>query len=92
MALLGDLIAANRRLTEQLLVQVRQLDVAFNRVSSFSNATEGPAIPGLTRTAAAPWSDAITPPALAAPALSTPALSTPALSTPPMALRPGDAA
>jgi glycosyltransferase involved in cell wall biosynthesis len=80
MALLGDLIAANRRLTEQLLVQVRQLDVAFNRV------TDGPAIPGLRRTDAPVWTDALTPPALAAPA--TPALP----ASVALARRPGDAA
>ena len=80
MALLGDLIAANRRLTEQLLVQVRQLDVAFNRV------TDGPAIPGLRRTDAPVWTDALTPPTLAA--LATPALA----ASVALARRPGDAA
>ncbi len=51
MALLGDLIAANRRLSEQLLVQVRQLDVAVHQIS------DGPTTPGLRRTATPAWTD-----------------------------------
>ena len=66
MALLGDLIAANRRLNEQVLVQVRELTATVTAL------TDGPRLPGLARTAAAPWSDAssppISPPIVAAPA------------------------
>jgi len=46
MAILGDLTAANRRLTEQVLLQVRQLEAAI---------TGNPQIPGLRRTDAATW-------------------------------------
>jgi hypothetical protein len=58
MALLGDLTAANRRLTEQVLVQVRQLESPPSPTA--------PQIPGLQRTDAPVWTDALTPPALAA--------------------------
>ena len=60
-ALLGDLIAANRRLNEQMLVHLRQLETAVTVL------TDGPRIPGLERTTAAPWSTAITPPVVAVP-------------------------
>ncbi len=53
MALLGDLTAANRRLTEQVLVHVRQLEANVHRV------TDAPPVPGLTRTAAPPWTTAL---------------------------------
>ena len=59
MALLGDLIAANRRLNEQVLTHLRQLDTTMVAL------TDGPRVPGLLRTAAEPWSDAITAPATA---------------------------
>lgn len=59
MALLGDLIAANRRLNEQVLTHLRQLDTTMVRL------TDGPRVPGLLRTDAEPWSDAITPPTVA---------------------------
>ncbi len=61
MALLGDLIAANRRLNEQVLVHVRRLETHFARI------TDGPHVPGLHRTDAATWTDAITPPVVSAP-------------------------
>ena len=78
MALLGDLIAANRRLSEQLLVQVRQLDLAVGRLG------DGPTIPGLQRTTAAPW---------AAPWSDAPALAAPSLpGGARLALHPGDPA
>ena len=54
MALLGDLTAANRRLTEQVLIHVRQLESAFHRV------TDAPPLPGLTRTEAPTWTTALT--------------------------------
>jgi len=47
MALLGDLTAANRRLSEQLLVQVRGLRALHGE--------RGPTIAGYRRTAAEPW-------------------------------------
>jgi len=47
MALLGDLIAANRRLTEQVLVQMRQLEGALNAGDK--------AIAGLQSTGHASW-------------------------------------
>jgi glycosyltransferase involved in cell wall biosynthesis len=50
MALLGDLMSANRRLTEQVLVQVRQLEAAIAAPT---------AIHGLRRTAAAAWTAAL---------------------------------
>ncbi len=46
MAILGDLTAANRRLTEQVLLQVRQLEAAI---------TGNRQIPGLVRTSASAW-------------------------------------
>ncbi len=49
MALLGDLVAANRRLTEQVLAQVRGLGV------SLAAQTGAAAIPGHRRTAAPTW-------------------------------------
>lgn len=64
MAILGDLIAANRRLTEQVLIHVRRLESELGE-------RDGPtAIAGLRRTAAAPWTHE--PAAL--PASETPAL------------------
>jgi glycosyltransferase involved in cell wall biosynthesis len=54
MAILGDLIAANRRLTEQVLVQVRQLEATLSGVGA-------PAISGLRRTAAPAWTAALPP-------------------------------
>lgn len=59
MALLGDLIAANRRLNEQVLVHVREL------VTAITVLTDGPRVPGLVRTTATAWSTAITPPVIA---------------------------
>ena len=50
MALLGDLTAANRRLTEQVLIHVRELE---SRLAA--RADEDPKISGLRHTAAAPW-------------------------------------
>jgi glycosyltransferase involved in cell wall biosynthesis len=50
MAVLGDLSAANRRLTEQVLVQVRGLSAALA-----AQAAAPPPIPGYRRTAAASW-------------------------------------
>ena len=47
MALLGDLLASNRRLTEELLHRVRRLDA---KVSGESGAVEG-----VESTGAAPW-------------------------------------
>lgn len=49
MALLGDLVAANRRLTEQVLAQVRGLGVTL------AAQTGAAAISGYRRTAAATW-------------------------------------
>ncbi|WP_434421690.1 glycosyltransferase family 2 protein [Nannocystis pusilla] len=49
MAFLGDLSAANRRLTEQVLTQVRGLSAAL------AAQQVAPAIAGHRRTAAAPW-------------------------------------
>lgn len=49
MALLGDLVAANRRLTEQVLAQVRGLNAAV------AAQTGAAAIPGYRRTAAPTW-------------------------------------
>lgn len=49
MALLGDLTAANRRLTEQVLIHVRELELRLGA------ERPGPTIAGLRRTAAAPW-------------------------------------
>lgn len=49
MALLGDLVAANRRLTEQVLAQVRGLGITL------AAQTGAAAISGYRRTAAATW-------------------------------------
>ena len=50
MAMLGDLTAANRRLTEQVLIHVRELEANLGVRSG-----ETPKISGLRRSTAAPW-------------------------------------
>jgi len=49
MALLGDLLAANRRLTEEILQRVRRLD------AQGASQQQGAAVEGIESTGAAPW-------------------------------------
>jgi glycosyltransferase involved in cell wall biosynthesis len=53
MALLGDLTAANRRLTEQVLIHVRELEASLGARDDLNQSA--PRIAGLRRSAAAPW-------------------------------------
>ncbi|MCA9694904.1 MAG: glycosyltransferase family 2 protein [Nannocystaceae bacterium] len=52
MALLGDLSAANRRLTEEVLLRLRTLEAALG-------GSDAPPIPGLSRSAAPTWTCAL---------------------------------
>ena len=56
MAVLGDLIAANRRLTEQVLIHLRQLEADLG-----DRGGQAPGIAGLRRTAAPPWTGELAP-------------------------------
>lgn len=51
MAFLGDLLAANRRLTEEVLTRVRRLDA----IVAGDRHTDGNHLEGIRRTAAQPW-------------------------------------
>jgi hypothetical protein len=53
MALLGDLTAANRRLTEQVLIHVRELEASLGARDDLNQSA--PRIAGLRRSAAPPW-------------------------------------
>ncbi|MCB9749854.1 MAG: glycosyltransferase family 2 protein [Myxococcales bacterium] len=67
MALLGDLTAANRRLSEETLSRLRLLEAEL--VALRAGATGGdarPRIPGLRSTGAAPWTRGLQPAAAAA--------------------------
>jgi hypothetical protein len=50
MAMLGDLVAANRRLAEEVLVRIRRVDAALARAPDAAGQ-----IDGVESTAAPPW-------------------------------------
>ena len=67
MALLGDLLAANRRLTEEVLARVRRLDATLASMQR----SDGHDLEGVYTTAAEPWLPELRP-TLTRPRIETP--------------------
>jgi hypothetical protein len=76
MALLGDLMATNRRLTEEVLQRVRRLD------AQLGHDDQGSGIEGVERTRASPWRSDRSLPPIERPVSGTAGVDSPAPSTP----------